>query len=219
MGELRLYAIGIEEVRSMFGAPPEQARTLTEIANRAYAPGPAESRPKGLLSRLGPLFKRVPAAPVVSATQPEPRDVEVLLAGAYVPHERTGATWRVLETLVQGVAWGSTKMALSSQGLDDLDFALARGGVSASVGLRHLLSSPTSVTLLPVKGLTVGWSPYAKALAMADAYRSAMGEIKTGEQQELIAALVTWLDGFIPWGNLAPQLGRPTPDLVGFWAN
>ena len=48
-----------------------------------------------------------------------------------------------------------------------LDFALARGGVSAAVGLRHLLTSVTSINLLPVSGLTVGWHPHDKALAMA----------------------------------------------------
>ena len=48
----------------------------------------------------------MPAAPVISPTQPEPQDVEVLLAGAYVPPERVGATWRLLETLVQGIGLG-----------------------------------------------------------------------------------------------------------------
>ena len=75
---------------------------------RGGAPGlrPAGRRgSRGLLSKLGPIFKRVPATPVISPTQPEPHDVEVLLAGAYVPPDRTGATWRLLETLVQGIAW------------------------------------------------------------------------------------------------------------------
>ena len=108
----------------------------TCVRRRAFAPPAVEAR-SGLLSKLGPIFKRVPATPVISPTQPEPHDVEVLLAGAYVPPDRTGATWRLLETLVQGIAWGSTRMSLTTQSLDDLDFALARGGVSASVGLRH----------------------------------------------------------------------------------
>jgi hypothetical protein len=218
MGELRLYAIGIDEVCGMFGAGPEQAKSLRDIASRAFAP-PASAQPRGLLHRLGPLFKRPPDAPVISATQPEPHDVEVLLAGAYVPHERVGATWRVLETLVQGVAWSSTKMELTSQSLDDLDFALARGGVSAAVGLRHLLGCSTSVNLLPVEGLVVGWHPHAKAVAMADAYRQAMDAIRTDEQRQLLAGLVSWLEGFVHWGRVAGQLGRPLPDLVGFWAN
>jgi hypothetical protein len=219
MGELRLYAIGIDEVRSMFGAAPAEKDRLREIATHALTPPQDERRRGGLLTKLGPMFKRPPAAVVISPTQPVPQDVEVLLAGAYVPPDRTGATWRVLETLVQGTAWGSTLMSLTAESLDDLDFALARGGVSASVGLRHLLNSTTSVTLVPVHGLTVGWHPHEKALAMAGAYRAAMPQVQTREQQEMVAALVTWLDGFIPWAQVAVRLHRPAPDLVGFWAN
>jgi hypothetical protein len=218
MGELRLYAIGIEEVRGMFGASPPVAEHLREVARRAFAPRSVEAR-GGLLSKLGPIFKRVPAAPVISPTQPEPHDVEVLLAGAYVPPDRTGATWRLLETLVQGIAWGSTRMGLTAQELDDLDFALARGGASASVGLRHLLNSAPSLNLIPVQGLRVGWHPHQKAVAMAAAYRSAMPGIKTDEQREMIKALTTWLDGFLPWAQVAASLRRPVPDLVGFWAS
>jgi hypothetical protein len=218
MGELRLYAVGIEEVRGMFGASPQVAEHLREVARRAFAPPTVEAR-GGLLSKLGPIFKRVPATPVISPTQPEPHDVEVLLAGAYVPPDRTGATWRLLETLVQGIAWGSTRMSLTPQSLDDLDFALARGGVSASVGLRHLLNSTMSLNLVPVQGLTVGWHPHHKALAMAAAYRSAIQDIKTEEQREMIKSLTTWLDGFLPWAQVAASLGRPVPDLVGFWAS
>lgn len=218
MGELRLYAIGIEEMRGMFGAAPDQAETLRQLAVRAFTPAQAESRDGGLIGRLGPMFRRVPAARVISPTDPEPRDVEVLLAGAYVPHERTGATWRVLETLVQGTAWGSTKIALTAAALDDLDFRLASGGVPASVGLRHLLSTSTSVNLLPVPGLTVGWHPHEKVLAMAGAYRSALGELESADQRDLVAALVSWLEGFLPWSRAAASVGRPAPDLIGFWA-
>jgi hypothetical protein len=219
MGELRLYAIGIEEVRGMFGASPHERERLLQVADRALAPPPDPVRRGGLITKLGPIFKRPPAAVVLSPTQPVPHDVEVLLAGAYVPPDRTGATWRVLETLVAGSAWGSTLMGLTPEQLDDLDFALARGGVTSAVGLRHLLSSSPSLNLLPVRGLTVGWHPHDKALAMTDAYRAALPEVKTREQQEMLAALVTWLDGFHPWAEAARRLQRPAPDLFGFWAN
>ena len=69
MGELRLYAVGIEEVRGMFGASPQVAEHLREVARRAFAPPAVEAR-SGLLSKLGPIFKRVPATPVISPTQP-----------------------------------------------------------------------------------------------------------------------------------------------------
>jgi len=218
MGELRLYAIGIDEVRGMFGAPPEQQVRLRELAKKAFTPA-EDPRRRGLITKLGPIFKRPPAAVVISPTQPVPTDVEVLLRGAYVPPDRTGATWRLLETLVQGSAWGSTLMDLTQEGLDDLDFALARGGVTSAVGLRHLLNSTTSISLVPVRGLTVGWHPHDKALAMAAAYRAALPQVKTAEQQEVVAALVSWLDGFVPWARSAADAGRPAPDLLGFWAN
>jgi len=202
----------------MFGASPAVADHLREVARNAFAPPPEDSR-HGLLSKLGPIFRRVPATPVISPTQPEPQDVEVLLAGAYVPPDRMGATWRLLETLVQGIAWGSTRMSLTEHSLSDLDFALARGGVSASVGIRHLLENNPSLNLIPVQGLTVGWHRHEKALAMAGAYRSAMPQIKTDEQREMINGLAVWLDGFVPWAQVASSLGRPVPDLIGFWAN
>jgi hypothetical protein len=223
MGELRLYAIGIEEVRGMFGASPQVAEHLRAVAQQAFAPRSTEGAYPvgrgGLLSKLGPIFKRVPATPVISPTQPEPHDVEVLLAGEYVPPNRTGATWRLLEALVQGIAWGSTRMGLTAQELDDLDFALARGGAPASVGLRHLLNSTLSLSLNPVSGLTVGWHPHQKAVAMAAAYRSAIAEIKGDEQREMINSLTIWLNSFAPWAQVAASLGRPVPDLVGFWAS
>lgn len=218
MGELRLYAIGINEVRGILGAPPAEAERLRAIARQAFAPEPVAQR-GGLLKRIGPIFKRDLDAPVLTATQPVPQDVETLLAGAYVPPERAGASWRALEALVQGSAWGSTRLELNPQALDDLDFALALGGVSAAVGIRHLLNSATQVNLLPVDGLTVGYHPYALVLTMADAYRGALGQVKTEEQQATLAALVAWLDGFVPWAQVAASLGRPVPDLVGFWAS
>ena len=218
MGELRLYAIGLEEVRGMFGAPPPVAEHLRSVAQRAFAP-PVEVGRSGLLSKLGPIFRKVPATPVISPTQPEPQDVEVLLAGGYIPPDRMGATWRLLETLVQGTAWGSTRMRLTEAELNDLDFALARGGVSAAVGLRHLLNNRTDLNLMPVTGMTVGWHRHDKALAMNAAYRSAMGEIKTDEQRAMISSLTLWLDGFVPWAQVAASLGRPVPDLIGFWAH
>ena len=217
MGELRLYAIGIEEMRGLIGAGPPTDE-LREAARRAFAP-PARPKPHGLLGRLGPLFRKPPDAPVICATDPEPRDVEALLAGAYIAPDRMGASWRVLEALVAYRAWGATRLPLDPQSLEELDFALARGGVAAAVGIGHLLASNTGVRLIPVHGLTAGWHRHDKALAMTAAYRAAGPSIKTDEQRELVSNLVGWLDGFVPWSQVAVTLGRPVPDLVGFWAH
>ena len=53
---------------------------------------------------------------------------------------------------------------------------------------------------------------------MAGAYRSALPQIKTQEEQDLINSLATWLDGFVPWAQVAASLQRPVPDLIAFYA-
>src|SRR4249919_1747101 len=44
MGELRLYARGIEEVRGIFGAPPQVAEHPREVTQKAFAPPSVEAR-------------------------------------------------------------------------------------------------------------------------------------------------------------------------------
>ena len=178
MGELRLYAIGIEEMRGMFGASAARRREhLREIAQRAFAPA-AGTAPAGLLVQARPDLPPGAGRPGHLADRSPSRTTSRCCWPARTCRRTgPGATWRVLETLVQGIAWGSTRMSLTAQGLDDLDFALARGGVSAAVGLRHLLEHQPEPRPVPVHGLTVGWHPYEQALAMAGAYRSAMPQI------------------------------------------
>lgn len=218
VSELRLYALGIEELRGLYGAPPGRAEEFREAAARAFAPRP-ERAPAGLLSRLGPIFKRPPAAPVLSPTQPTRADVDTLLTGTYLPPERMGATWRVVEALAQHLAWGSARLTLTPQLMDEIDFALVRGGAPAALGLRHLLQSGTGMNLLAVQGLTVGWHPHDRARVLAQAYRTAASELEDDDQRAAVSALVEWLDGFGSWTAQAAAVGRPRPDLVGFWAS
>lgn len=211
-GDLRLYAISVDDVRTFFGADPARAAQLREQANAILAPPPA-ARPK----KLGPIFKRTPAAPVLAPTDPVPADLDALLHGAYVPPERTGATWRLLETLIAANAWGSTRTEIASTALDELDFALTRGGVSSGYGLRHLLTTSTQVNLLPVHGLTVGFHTHRVAVAMADGYRRALPEVESPAHRDLVEAFAGWLDQFGPWGERARELNVRPPDLLGFW--
>ena len=145
--------------------------------------------------------------------------VEVLIAGAYVPAERVPATWRAWETLVRENCWGSTRLWLSGEQLDDLDFALARGQVSSAYGLHHLLDTSAQLSLLPTRGSFVGYHRYDIAVAMADAYRIAGEQMADSEQKETVHALVSWLEGFSHWAPVAESLGRPWPDLIGFWSS
>ena len=216
MGELRLYAIGIDEVRSMFGAPPELAERLRQQAVVALAP-PQTAEHTGLLSKLGPIFRRPPGTPVLDPDDPVPADLDRILAGAFVPAERSVASWRLLELLIKENAWGWTGLSLHGEELDNLDFDLARGGVHAAAGLRHLLNTHTELPLIAPGGLLVGFHSGEEATWMADSYRQAIEAIEDAEHRDLVFALATWLDGFTHWADLAPTMGRPAPDLIGFW--
>lgn len=217
MGELRLYAIGIDEVRQMFGAPAGLAERLREQARIALSPPPSEAHSGGLLSRLGPIFHRVPGTPVLDPDDPIPADLDRILAGSYIPAERNAATWRLWELLINQNSWGHTGLTASAQELDGLDFSLARGGVHAVAGLRHLLNSPTELPLRPPHGLLVGYHSYDVAVWMADSYHQAVPEIEADQDRETVERLAQWLDGLRHWADLAPAAQRPAPDLIGFW--
>ena len=90
--------------------------------------------------------------------------------------------------------------------------------MSAAYGLRHLLNTPASLSLLGIHGLSVGYHRYEVAVTMADAYRAALAAIGTDAQRELVESLVSWLDGFPHWAPVARSLQRPEPDLLGFWS-
>jgi hypothetical protein len=216
MGELRLYAIGIDEVRDMFGAPAQLAERLRHQGHAALAPPPTAER-QGLLSKLGPIFRRVPGTPVLDPDEPCPEDLDRILNGAFVPAERIVPTWRVLEMLIRENSWGATGVTLSGEELDNVDFALARGGVHAAAGLRHLLNTPTQLPLWLPHGLLVGFHTGDQATWMAESYREAMPEIEDPDQQNLVYGLANWLDGFAYWPPVAASTGRPAPDLLGFW--
>ncbi len=220
MGELRLYAVGLEEVRRIVGAPPEYAAMLSEIARRAQPEVTAQpARGRTLLGRLGPLFRRPhPALFVPDPGSPTDDDLAALLSGQYLTPDRSPAIWRLLETLVGGLAWGTTRLELEQHALNDLDFALTRGGVAAAIGVGQLIAHDLRLPIAPVAGLTVGYQPHRRVLEMTAAYTEVQDDLPQPEQRDLVHELVLWLGGFPHWAEVAPTLGRPEPDLVGFWA-
>ena len=72
MGSLRLYAIGIDEVRAIFGAPEATATALRAIAAHRFPAAPSSA--PGLLGKLGPVFRRAPDAPVLRPGVPHGPD-------------------------------------------------------------------------------------------------------------------------------------------------
>jgi hypothetical protein len=216
MGELRLYAIATADVTAMFGAPDDLAARLRNLATARLAPDPPH-QPSGLLSKLGPIFKRPPGTPVIDPQDPVPADLDRLLAGSYVPAERSVPTWRLVELLIKETCWGDTDMSLAGPELDRLDFALACGGVPSAGGLRHLLTTSMQLPMVRPQGLLVGHQTGTQAMVLARSYHNAVPEIESGRSRERATELASWLDGFVSWTETARGSALPAPDLVGFW--
>lgn len=211
MGSLRLYAIAIDEVRDIFCAPDETAAALRAIAaDRFSSPRPASP---GLLSKLGPVFRRPQDAPVVQPDAPSGSDVDTVLAGRYVPPHRLTACWTLLEAWVDAMAWGSIGHELTQAGLNEFDFDLARAAVPARYGLQDLLKADLAIAMRPAPGLAAGYVLGEHALAMAAAWRSAIEQLAP-EHRPMAESVLAWLDGFPAWTAAAPSQHRPEPDLV-----
>lgn len=152
----RAYALAVAEMRALPGANRAYAERVRALVRQAFG-GPARVTPR---DALGPIHRRVPGTPLVRDDEPTPADLERLLSGEPVPLTRAGATWRLVEAVVAGLAWSST--ALPPAGAPPLD--------------------PVGLAVPAVAGLTVGWCTTAAAsevdgldgwLAGAEAWASA----------------------------------------------
>ncbi len=219
MGALRLHAIAIDDVRDVVGADEPLRARLHQIAETAFA-RPEAPATHGLLGRLGPIFRRPPQALVLSPDDPTPQDLDRLLAGQHPRPDRALATWRLLERLVEGLAWGSTDVDLDSSERDALDFDLARAGLSSEVGLGRLLCHDARIGVMPPPGEVAAARPHHFAVAMAEAWAGALAEdsppLQESRHRDALVRLSHWLDGFRHWGRVAAEQGRPAPDLVAF---
>ncbi len=216
MGSLRLYAIAIDEVREILGAPESTATALRAIAAHRFPTAPA--RAHGLLGKLGPVFRRAPDAPVLRPGVPSGSDVDTLLAGRYVPPHRLSACWVLFEAFVEAMAWGSTSRPLSEAGLDDFDFDLSRATVPSRYGLRQVLRADLGISMLPPPGLAAGFAHADHVPAMAAAWRDGLTQLEAANQPTA-TSLLAWLDMYQGWSVQASGSRRPAPDLVAFFGS
>lgn len=221
MGELHLYAIGVDEVRDIVGAGPKLRENLLSIAQQAFAPAvsvsAASAKPTGLLGRLGPLFKRPAEAPVVTEQDPRPEDFDRMVSGQWIPPERLPASWRLFEALVAPRAWGTIRQPVDDAFINQLDFDLTRAGSPSAFGVAAFLHSQARVGLTPMPGLRLSYWVNGHAAAAAEAYSQALEGLDEGRNREVVEALIGWLGQFSTWNTQAVEAGRPHPDLLGFW--
>lgn len=217
MGELHLYAIGIDEVRDIVGANPTLREKLLPLAEQAFAP-PAESPPPtGLLGKLGPLFRRPVGAVVVDEGRPCPEDFERLVAGQWIPPERLSPTWRLFEALVAARSWGTTRFDVDEAFVSQLDFDLTRAGSPSAFGLASFLHSGARIGLTTMTGLKLCYWVNGHASSADEAYAEVVEELEPGRNRDAVRVLINWFNDFTPWGEQATAADRPPPDLLGFW--
>lgn len=138
MGELRACLLPAWALRALLGAGPVNREHVLELVARELAPS---SRPEP----LGPIFTRVPGAPLVRADDPTPDDLDRLLGPGAVPPGRTRATWRLVEAAAVGMAAATTRTTTDRPvGLVPLGLPLAEpdGLVAGSWTLAQAAAEP-----------------------------------------------------------------------------
>ncbi|WP_203568513.1 hypothetical protein [Aestuariimicrobium ganziense] len=217
MGELRMHALSIIEIRDMFGASTELAGTLRQLAGERFRVAAPQHRQRGLLGKLGPFLKRSAAdSPVFPDGMPLPSDWENLIAGRYIAPDRVDVSWQVIDTWVDALDWGTWTAPVAPSGLDDLDFALARAGMPSRYGLRKLMADDPQLTIRPGTGMRVGYSKNQHVLATLASLEQVVDEVDESHRP-IAQGLRDFLADIPRWTAEATELNRPAPDLFVVW--
>ncbi|GAA1395474.1 DUF7691 family protein [Luteococcus peritonei] len=216
MGELRLYAISIDQARDMVGAVPQEAERLRAVAREGFRVEPPRPAPRGLLAKLGPLLRHPPDAPVLPHGHPLPSDVDALLAGRYVQPERLRPAWRVVEAWLAHDGRGHLVLPTSRAVFEQTEFELARAGLSSDFALGRLMLGDPRIGLRPVPGMRVGYAKNRQVLATSRALAQVLPQVQPTTRERLepladfLASCETWSRPERP-----DESGRQSaPDLV-----
>ena len=219
MGELRLHAISVYDVRDMFGADPDLAAELRRIASNAFAvPASEQQRKPSMIQRIGPMFRRDPLAVVVGIDDPTPSDWETLIAGRYVEPTRLIASWKVVDAWVDERDYGTTTFTLTTAQAEAFDFALTKAGLHSQFSMGALMANDIALPLRPAHGMRIGYAKNSHVLATAAALRAVVERIDD-EWRGGAEHLLAFLDAFAGWTEQARLSDRMLPDLyVAWWA-
>lgn len=212
MGELRLTAIGIGELRSLFAGSPAIEEHLRAVAAHAWPPEQPAAR-KSLLGKAGPLT-RVPAdAPVVRPGVPTGADIHDLVCGRFIRPDRLTAAWALVRVWLDACGWPTLSLGLDEPAINDLDFELATGGVETRFALRRLLNDKLALPLRHAPGQVTGFVPFEHARALREAWRPALPTLSP-HNATTAQHVVGWLGGLESWAEHARRTGLRAPDLI-----
>lgn len=211
--EVRLHAIGIDDVRDMFGAQPALAARLRTIASERFRVPQEEQRPRSRLARLGPLFRRDPWEPLLDPSLPSPDEVELLVNGQFVPPQRLPQAWLVMQAWLEELSFGHTRVTLSDSDWNAAEFELACAGLPSQFGLARLWALDPALPLRPAPGMRIGYSKHHHAVATRDALANVPGTV-SDSTASAVTRILGLLDGLDAWTAAATTSGRPVPDVV-----
>jgi hypothetical protein len=214
MSTLQLWAIGIDEVRGIFSADPDNADRLRNAAVERFGAS-TQSHP-GLLGKLGPLFRGTPDPMAPRPGAPTPQDIDDLIAGRFIPPDRLLPAWTLLEFWIGQLALGSAKLELTEAEINELDFALAKAQVPSWYGLSDLFKANLGISLTRCAGLADGFVRGDHAQAMCTAWTAGLDELEPA-QKKLATQIVEFLNGYSEWKTQALTAGRLEPDLVAIF--
>lgn len=211
-----MFAIGITELRDMFGAAPELADRLRAIAADQFPISAGAHRHRGsLIGRVGPVLK-YPIDPPKAPARPVKADVDALLAGRTITPERLSYAWQIVLVWLDAQSWGRLDLDVDAQQLTRVEFDLARAGLPSAFGLERLLHGNPQLPLHPLPGQRFGYAKNAHVEAARQALSTVIADVAEASLP-IAGPVLEFLNDFDDWTQRATAAGRPAPDLVVVW--
>ncbi|MCL2785123.1 MAG: hypothetical protein FWD55_06770 [Propionibacteriaceae bacterium] len=209
--ELRLWAINVDVFRQCFAAPPELATRLWEITDTVAPPRP---EPTGLLSKLGPLLRRPPTAPVIIPGVPNHLDAESMMSSRYIASDRLSACWILAKAWLDDLATVKTVIPLPGDKIDELEFDLVRVEIPTQVSIRHLWHRSIDIPLRADDDMSIGYMDSFTVERLTEEWTKAADELEE-ETAEFSKPLLEFVSAFPQY---AEEAGQPV-DLIAWWTS
>lgn len=204
MFRLVIFAIGIDDVRDIFGADEALAERLRTVAAARFAePRPAKR------SWFKPMLRRDPDTEVHTG-HPLRGDVDALLSGGYIPPERSPQCWALVTAWLEDLSVFHREVAWEPEAFERIEWDLAACGLNSDYSLRRLAERQLGAPLRPLPGQIVG---YAKSVHVRDtvaALEDATGNPElTPESRDFVAPVLEVLKVAVERGLDVVVVGRP----------
>jgi len=204
-----LWAINVDEFRQCFAAPPALAQTLMGITDSLT---PDQPQSHTLLSKLGPLLRRPPTAPVIRPMVPNRMDAEAMMTSRFIASNRLGACWVLAQAWLDHLSAARTSLPLARSQFDELEFDLVRVGVPTELSIRQLWRRGVDIPLRPTDDMSIGYTPYGTVLDMSVQWSHALSQLEE-KTVDFATPVVAFLTGF-------PQYAEGSSlDLIALWTH